>query len=755
MSVTIRELIVKFGFKVDKKSERETEESVKGIKDMASKLLGGIAVVFSIAKMSEFSKSCVQAASVVQEMENKFDVVFTGIRDEVDAWAGDFADAVGRNKNAIKTYLADQQNLLVGFGMAREEGAKLAEEMTSLALDIASFANQDEDVAVNAMTKAVMGESEAAKTLGAVLNDTTRAETMLEMGLTGSYNALDQLTKMQVNYNTILRQSPDAVGDCVRSMDSYEARQRQLNAAVTGFKEFIGGQLLPVFSVFTGWMTKGVRAATSFAMAIFLDKEENNRLLRVFERIHALVKRLQPAMDRFAQTIRNGMGRARDNVRAVAEKLGGMENLFKILAVVAGAFLLVMNWGKIVAGAKLFLSVLSLIKGMFSLANLKILAVVAIVAVLALLVEDFIHFLMGNDSLIGTIFDKLGIGADNARQMIFDAFGQARDWLLSVWPMISSALTAIWDYLCTVGAALFRVFIAVVKAVFVMLQAFWASWGDQVTAWFTTLWDSFNMILLGFLATIEGIANFLSSVFTGDWQGAWEAILQIASGVWDMIVGILRAAWETIKLLFSMGLAAIHAFFDMGFGKLTSLAIEGIANIVRAIMDGLNRAADFIRGLPAQAVQWGRDFIDGLKNGILAGIDGVVNAVKGVGEKIRSFLHFSVPDEGPLTDYESWMPDFMNGLADGISKGEGTVLNRVRNLAGSIRTLMAAATADPTTAAAGMVSNTTSSVVQNVNISNSYHGGSAEAQKNVSKAMKKSATDATTQMARGLAYARG
>ena len=44
--------------------------------------------------------------------------------------------------------------------------------MTSLALDIASFANQDEDVAVNAMTKAVMGESEAAKTLGAVLNDT-------------------------------------------------------------------------------------------------------------------------------------------------------------------------------------------------------------------------------------------------------------------------------------------------------------------------------------------------------------------------------------------------------------------------------------------------------------------------------------------------------------------------------------------------------------------------------------------------------
>ena len=80
--------------------------------------------------------------------------------------------------------------------MTREEGSKLSEQMTSLALDIASFSNQDEDVAVNAMTKAVMGESEAAKTLGAVLNDTTRAETMAALGMSGTYDSLSQLVRM-------------------------------------------------------------------------------------------------------------------------------------------------------------------------------------------------------------------------------------------------------------------------------------------------------------------------------------------------------------------------------------------------------------------------------------------------------------------------------------------------------------------------------------------------------------------------------
>lgn len=94
-------------------------------------------------------------------------------------------------------------------------------------------------------------------------------------------------------------------------------------------------------------------------------------------------------------------------------------------------------------------------------------------------------------------------------------------------------------------------------------------------------------------------------------------------------------------------------------------------------------------------------------------------------------------------------------VAKGIASNEDVVLERIQSLAGSIRTLMAAASANAATAARGAVSSTTSSVTQNVNIENSYSGGSTETQRNVSKAMRKSATDATEYMARGLAYARG
>ena len=55
--------------------------------------------------------------------------------------------------------------------------------------------------------------------------------------------------------------------------------------------------------------------------------------------------------------------------------------------------------------------------------------------------------------------------------------------------------------------------------------------------------------------------------------------------------------------------------------------------------------------------------------------------MKAVADKIKSFLHFSVPDEGPLTDYESWMPDFMKGLAKGIEKSKSLVADAMDDVA--------------------------------------------------------------------------
>lgn len=117
------------------------------------------------------------------------------------------------------------------------------------------------------------------------------------------------------------------------------------------------------------------------------------------------------------------------------------------------------------------------------------------------------------------------------------------------------------------------------------------------------------------------------------------------------------------------------------FNNIKSAISGTMGNIVSVIKNGFNNAISFITSLPSKALQWGKDMIMGIVNGIKSCIGAVGDAVSSVANKIKSFLHFSVPDEGPLTDYESWMPDFMKGLAKGIEDSKGMVAKAMDGVA--------------------------------------------------------------------------
>lgn len=222
----------------------------------AFKTIGtAVATYLSVSKIVDFGKQCVTMASDVEEMQNKFDVVFNEMGDDVSSWADDYAKSIGRNSNTIKGYLADNQNMFVGMGMTREAGADLSEQMVQLALDLASFNNLEEDQAVDSLSKAIMGQSESAKSLGAVLNDNTRSLAMQELGYEGTYDKLTEAQKMEVNYQAILMQSQDAIGDCARSLDSYKGRTIQLQSAKEKLYETIGQMLLPTLTQLASAMT--------------------------------------------------------------------------------------------------------------------------------------------------------------------------------------------------------------------------------------------------------------------------------------------------------------------------------------------------------------------------------------------------------------------------------------------------------------------------------------------------------------------
>jgi phage-related protein len=84
-------------------------------------------------------------------------------------------------------------------------------------------------------------------------------------------------------------------------------------------------------------------------------------------------------------------------------------------------------------------------------------------------------------------------------------------------------------------------------------------------------------------------------------------------------------------------------------------------------------------------MNWGKDMIQGMINGIKNMIGAVKNAVGNVANTIKSFLHFSRPDEGPLREYESWMPDMVDGLVSTLDKASPRLYKASKELASDIK----------------------------------------------------------------------
>lgn len=724
--MTIRDIGILFGYKVDQSSEQKVEGSIKSLKSMASKVLGAVGITLSVAGIKSAIDGCVEVASSIEEMQNKFDVVFGNMRNEVDKWAQEYSDAIGRNKNDIKTYLADQQNLLVGFGMTRQAGAEMAEQMTSLALDLASFGNMDETASVNAMTKAVMGESEAAKTLGAVLNDSTRAQAMATLGLKGTYDKLDQLTKMQVNYQAILQQSPDAIGDCQRSLDSYESTKKRYIAKLKEIKTIVGQFFLPTYQKILSIGAKGLTMIRDWPQKL----------------------------------------------TELTDKLGGSQRVLAILTAAFTAMLVAMNLKKIGAAITGFTKLARAI----GLGHGKALAFFAVFLLLALVIEDFISFMRGDKSLLGTMLEQAGVDCEKLRQNIIGVWTKIKQAIGYIGEGIRNVVVPIFEGIRTAAVVAFeKIQQAVAKVAPGIAQFFESLSSGKVDkkAW-TDIGESIGRIAVGVVAVIaavKGISAIFGVITTViSVVKAVISVIKLAFVVVKSIITVIKVVGAVISVLasaFGPVILAIAAAIAIGvllwknWDKIREAAgnlLEGIkttiGNVRDAIVSGFQAAIDWITSLPAEALKWGSDIIDGIVSGIQSAVGRVGEAVKGVADKIKSFLGFSEPEDGPLSDFHTYMPDMIDLMASGITSGKKKVKDALEGMTGEMSVIAKANVVSKATGR-GATGRTTGgrTVTQNVNINNQFNGDRAGQQKS-SEAMDKAAGDATGEMARALAFAK-
>lgn len=239
----------------------------------------------------------------------------------------------------------------------------------------------------------------------------------------------------------------------------------------------------------------------------------------------------------------------------------------------------------------------------------------------------------------------------------------------AVLPVISNILAAISTAMPTIQA----IVEGVMTAVLAVVNAVWPVMQDIIS------------IAMG---AIQNVIGIITAAINGDWEGVWNGIKQFFSDIWS---GIQKAASDGIDAVFKVvtGIKdSIFGFFSDAGTWLVDAGLNIMSGLGEGIMSGVQGVIDFVSGIGATIaankgpkaydlkllIPNGGWIMQSLSTGIEAGIPGLRKTLSGVSKEIAGYNQYNV--NGVLND----------GLASGSgvrgvgSSGEGGKLDTVISL---------------------------------------------------------------------------
>lgn len=588
----------------------------------------------------------------------------------IDGMAGvlDATAASGESLGTVATIVADA---ITGFGLSAKDSARVADLMTQAANSgtigvsdlgesykyVAPLAQsmglsiEDVTTALSAMSMAGIKGSQAGTSLRTVLANmakpsSTVASAMDELSLSitnsdGSFKSLDEIiTTMRTSFSGLTDDQKAYYATALAGKEGMSGLISLLNLtqeeydALTASMNNCSGVAGETAAVMQDNLQSKVEQLGGALESLAIKLSEY-----VIPFLTGLVEKITAAVDAFT------------NMNPIVQKavlvIGG------ILAVAGPILILV---GKIISAVGTIMTVVPKLAGVINTVK------TAFAALNAAMLANPIFLVIAAITALVAAFIYLWNNCDEFRQFWIDLWENIKQAAIAVWTALKEFFTVAWQTISSTA------------------QTIW----NGIRNFFSALWEGIKTIFNTVLNVIKTIVTTYFNVYKTIITTVFNAIKTVITTILNAIKTVITTVWNTIKNVFTTVLNAIKSVVSGAFSSMWNGIKNTVSGIVNTIKNGFNNAVSFIKGLASSAFSWGADMIMGIVNGIRSCIGKVKDVVSNVAATIRSYLHFSVPDVGPLTDYESWMPDFMSGLAKGIEQSKSMVTKAVEGVAGDM-----------------------------------------------------------------------
>ena len=224
------------------------DKQLVGIQSLAKKTGKILAAAFTVKKLADFGKECIELGSDLAEVQNVVDVVFPNMNKQIDSFAKNAAAQFGLSETMAKKFAGTFGAMSKAFGFNEKAAYDMSTTLTGLAGDAASFYNISQDEAYTKLKSVFTGETESLKDLGVVMTQTALDSYALANGFGKTTAKMSEMEKVALRYQFVQDQLTSAVGDFSRTSDGWANQVRILKLQFDSLKATIGQGLINVLS---------------------------------------------------------------------------------------------------------------------------------------------------------------------------------------------------------------------------------------------------------------------------------------------------------------------------------------------------------------------------------------------------------------------------------------------------------------------------------------------------------------------------
>lgn len=213
-----------------------------------SRALGMVRRFASVAALTQFAKSAIDAASELNEVQNVVDKAFGGMANQAEDFSRRAVTQFGLAEAQAKKYAATYMAMGTSMGLQQQQAADMAIGTAGMAGDVASFFNISQEEAYSKLRGIYTGETEALKDLGAVMTQDNLKAYALAQGITTSYTEMSQAQKVALRYRFVMDALSVAQGDYAGTAHQWANNVRTLKNQFVSLLAVLGTGFIAVLN---------------------------------------------------------------------------------------------------------------------------------------------------------------------------------------------------------------------------------------------------------------------------------------------------------------------------------------------------------------------------------------------------------------------------------------------------------------------------------------------------------------------------